>query len=219
MVDDSPRGLDAARRLSRWLEARLPGLNPDGSVDRTASVDGSRCERSVDANVAVEDVVTVREYHPAVLRAEIPGFDQLPPAEKLAAIDDLDLQPVREHSTGNTTCIGLHERAAAHLNDTKPSVPAVAQLAVGTSNTSPAVTDTSLGNEVASVDITAFDDEGSTLTTRTFINSRTANGHTLREVGLYAGDKLCNHSLLAAPIEKDNSSEATITAQLSFTDQ
>lgn len=171
----------------------------------------------VDATVGMREVVTVEEYDSALTRFEVPWWDTLSPREK--ALEAEHIESVREHTADNTTCVGLHRHLAELLNGALSVDEPVEELALGSSTTQTDPSDTSLGSEITRLPVTSYSAEDGVLTTRTFVGTKTANGSTIREVGLYAGGKLCNHSILASEIVKDNSTETTITVRLSFAAQ
>jgi hypothetical protein len=137
------------------------------------------------------------------------------------------LDPESVSTRHNTACRGQHELVVDHLDrEQSPSGRAASYLAVGDDNaTSPAYDDTALNNEVYRTSVTDSNDDGTALELTTFLDSTEANGHTLREVGLFTADVgegadggdglLLNHSLVD-PVEKTSANALTITVRLTY---
>lgn len=192
------------------LEAVLQRLTPGVEA-------GDDGDREVDATIGAREVVRVDEYDPAIARYRCPWWDALDHKQKSVEAQNID--PVRSQTSDNTTTVGLQELCVDLLDGSRPVEQPITGLSIGTDGSATSVDDRALGNHVATIDITSFNDEDSTLKTRSFLGTGTANGKTIREVGLVADTFLLNHSLLATPIEKDSSTEANITAVLRFAAQ
>lgn len=120
--------------------------------------------------------------------------------------------------TTNTTVAGLHEYIVDNLDPNQATNLDCSHLAVGTDNTAPTTSESSLGTEAYRTAITDVIDNGNDLTTSTFLDSSEANGNTLVEVALYSastGGTMFNRSLITA-ISKDNTKTATIDVELQF---
>jgi len=88
------------------------------------------------------------------------------------------------------------------------SIPS--HIAVGTGTTSPQSTDTALENEVYRVALTDSYRSGSQAVFSAFIDSASANGYTLSEVGLFADGLLIARALISPAITKDSSKTVTV---------
>lgn len=171
------------------------------------------------AGVVSMGEITVETRDPAISRYLCPWWDALTPAEKEL---ESRTHPTKErHTTGNTTCIELHELTVDLLDASQATSVVIEELAVGRSTTTPAESDRSLNDPVDRVGVTTFTDNGDSLDVRTFIGEGDANvdtgaGETLSEVGLYAGSYFLNHSVLSTDISKDNTTTATITVTLTW---
>lgn len=173
---------------------------------------------AVDSTANVSANIEVRTYSTEDCRAAFPWWDDLDDEEKLEALDTGRVVPEQVVTDRNTTCIGLHELLVDILDDSQVNPDDWAMdLAVGNDDTTvPASSDTSLNNKVDQTSVTEYADESDQLRTRTFLSTNVANGYELKEVGLIADSRLLNHSLLTTHINKDSSTEATVTAILSF---
>lgn len=170
--------------------------------------------------IQIRGEVDIALYDVAEVREEIDGWDDLAKAGKHAALQRADVEPVEQYSTTNTTVDSLHQYLVDNLDPEQAVDENATHLAVGTDNTQPATGDAALGNEVYRTELTDVIDNGTDLTTSTFLDSTEANGNTLREVGLYTADAatggmLLNHALISE-IPKDGSSTATIDVELQF---
>lgn len=91
----------------------------------------------------------------------------------------------------------------------------VSYMAFGTGSTPPTAADTSLVTEVYRAEITQTSAVANVVTFRHFLPSTEANGHTLREAALLAGEELETtlfaRSLLQTPIEKTDQSAYLFT--------
>jgi len=84
-------------------------------------------------------------------------------------------------------------------------------IAVGTGTTPPADTDTALENEVYRTSLTDSYRSGSQAIFSAFIDAGSANGYTLSEVGLFAGDgRLIARALIDPVISKNSSITVTV---------
>lgn len=177
-----------------------------------------RSHRALTDGVAVIGYFTTIVHDVARLREAYSGWDDMSKVKKAAR--GLAVEPERETTTENTTCVGLHEYMVDDLDRNQATDRDATHLAVGSDGGAVAVADTALGNEVFRTPVTTSTDGGATLTTTTFISSREANGNTLREGGLVTGGVgapwvLLNHSTFA-DIVKDNTKTVTVQAELTF---
>lgn len=148
--------------------------------------------------------------------------------EKQRQLDVLrEIGPHERYTTGNTTCVQGHQWAVDGLDASQPDTPPIRLLAVGRDSTAPAEGDLSLGDEVDRIDVTGYDDNGSSIVLSTVLGAQEGNvdvgaGEALREVGLYAGGVdgettyFLNHSLLPVEIDKDDTITATIDCTLTY---
>ena len=84
-------------------------------------------------------------------------------------------------------------------------------IAVGTGTTAPADTDTALENEVYRTSLADSYRSGNQAIFSAFIDAGSANGYTLSEVGLFAGDgRLIARALIDPPINKNSSMTITV---------
>lgn len=186
----------------------------------------NRITRLLSRTLGVRDGVQIRGevdvalYDVDELRDAVDGWDELGKAAKRAALLEADVEPVKQHSTTNTTVDDLHRYLVDNLDRDQDVNENATHLAVGTDDAAPTTADGALGNEVYRAALTDVIDNGTDLTTSTFLDSSEANGNTLREVGLYTADAatggiLLNHALITE-IPKDDTKTATIDVELQF---
>lgn len=150
-------------------------------------------------------------------RAAIPEFDCRAPRTKALLAQASDAIDTDVQTVSNTTCIGLSEFIVDGLNASSPTPSADAVVEVGEGTSATSYSDTSLESKVTEVEVRTYADEGEQIRYRAFLPGNAANGTTISEVGIRAAGKLLNHALLASPISKDESTEATLSVVLSFT--
>jgi len=125
---------------------------------------------------------------------------------------------IKEQSVANTTTTGMSHACGASLvpaeEDDYPA--SEMKLRIGSGSGTPAYSDTSLFNKVTEVDVTTYSRSGDTATLQAFIAGSVANGHEITEVGLGFGGELSNHAMLSSSIQKDESTEATVTTEITF---
>lgn len=155
----------------------------------------------------------LRGYH----REDLPeDWNDLPDEEKLAALDDLD--PVVERETCNATTEGMHEIQAASLNPAQNNDQALTRLVVGTDGTSPSTTDSSLGDQVVSTDITESTTSGGTLIARGFLDTNQANGNLLKELGSKTHSGTLLNRGIIQDVDKTNALAVSLRVEITFTD-
>lgn len=118
----------------------------------------------------------------------------------------------------NVSCdVGMESLASRLVGASKGQVT---YLAVGTSTSTPASTDTTLGTELERKQISVRTSSGDTATFRTFFNTTEANG-TLKEIGLFGDDAtgtVDSGTLFAhASVDKMKTSSETLTIDWSLT--
>lgn len=120
-----------------------------------------------------------------------------------------------EHECGVTENIvpdnGLGELAKI-LTKYSPTVGY--EIAVGTSSTAPAATDTGLGAEVFRAAVTSVSSASAVFTAKLFLDTTDANGSTLVEAGLFHNSVVIDHALITS-VAKD--ATKTVTVQIDLT--
>ncbi|WP_459191816.1 hypothetical protein [Halosimplex sp. J119] len=193
------------RRIS-WLLDRLPAGPLRRRVSSSAAVAG-------EVDLAVWDVSTLRE--------EIPDWDDLDQTEKVARLQDLDVEPEQRGHSRNTVNDDWHEHVVDILDrGQNPDAVEASHFAVGTDNTAPTSGDDGLGGEVYRSSVATTSDDGRDLTVTCFLDSTEANGHSLVEMGLFtgpqsSGELQLNHALIDA-INKTDGKVATLIVTLQF---
>lgn len=164
-----------------------------------------------------EDNVRMAACDVAVARWLEPCWDALPERAKAQALKDISRRGIgRAESSSNTTCIELDELRVDTLKQGAPECQPIAEMAVGTDNTTPAHGNRSLNTEYSRTDVTEFIDNGSSLTVQVFLSKTEGNASSdLVELGLYAADYFLNHSLFTA-ITKTDSKAVLFEIDLSF---
>lgn len=154
--------------------------------------------------------VTIRTY-------EVPlGWDGLSRENKLWLTRALE--PVHVEQVHNTAVQGLLEYLVDNLDKDQSINKDASHLAVGTDDTTPASSNSSLNNEVFRGAVTSTTDQLSTLKTSTLIDTSEANGNTLKEVGLFtasSGGTLLNHAIISDVVKTD-AKAVTIDVSLTF---
>lgn len=148
--------------------------------------------------------------------SDVPGWDSYTKSEKRKILEEKD--PVQESHQTNTTVNGLFEYIVDNLDTGQSVNEDASHLALGTSTTDPTVDDTALGNEVFRTGVTSTLDDGTSLSTSTFIDTSEANGNTIEEVGLFtasSGGTLLNHASVQS-VAKTSSKTLTIDVTLTF---
>lgn len=160
--------------------------------------------------------VTVVSWDAEAAREAIPGYNSLPPATRQAVVSNVDAVSCTVQHVSNTTCIGLSEYIVDVLDASTGTPDQDAVIEVGDGTTTPAYQDTSLTSKVTDIEVRTYADEGEQIRYRGFLPGNAANGTTISEVGVQVAGKLLNHALLGSTIDKDESTEATLTVILSF---
>jgi hypothetical protein len=111
--------------------------------------------------------------------------------------------------------VGLAE-LARKLNGESLQTGVTWEIAVGTSSTAAAATDTALGTQVFKAAITTRTRTSASIAFKLFIDTTQANGHTLTEAGLLHDGVLIDRAILSASIVKDSSKNVTVTVQLTL---
>lgn len=155
----------------------------------------------------------LRGYHRDSLP---PDWSDLPPEEKLATLDNLD--PFFTTTTSNATSEDLHNLQARLLNPAEDPLGSLTTIAIGTDGSASSTTDSDLGDEVMTTDITESTVSRGTLIARGFVDTSEANNNNLREVGSKTdSDVLLNRGTIAE-ITKSNAIAVSIRVELTFTD-
>lgn len=169
-------------------------------------------------SVAVKGEVTASAYS----TTDLPdGWDEMSDTERLKCIRDVE--PEKSTTTSNVTTIDMHEYFASNLNPDGGSVNVQADyLAIGTDDTAPSSSNTSLNAEYFRKGVSDGIVSGNELQVDTLIQSSEANGETIREVGLFTttqgaqDERMLNHAAIS-DIQKDSSRNITIEVTLTFT--
>lgn len=138
-------------------------------------------------------------------------------AARIAALREFVPYETRERSE-NTTVADLHEYLVDHL-DVNQSVTALSasHLALGTDNTSPSVSDSSLGAEQYREGFDSTTDAGNDLESTTLLDENEGNGYTYEEVGIFtaaSGGTMFNRSLISStPKNSDNTATFEVVLQ------
>lgn len=168
------------------------------------------------------DNIQISACDVAIARFIEPCWDALPERGRAQALAGMAKMGIGQRASAhNTTCTELDQLRVDALKESAPSNETISELAVGTDNTTPAHSNTSLNNEHARTDVTEFVDSGSTLTSQFFLSKTEGNGagSDLVELGMYAGDNsdyFLNHSTFAG-ITKTSSKAVTFEVDLTFT--
>lgn len=176
---------------------------------------------SVTESGGVSGRVTVREYRLEDARQRWPNWDALPREERARRVRALE--PVSEHTTSNVLVDEILEHIVDLFDQTQSnSAEEISHFAVGTGTSTPATTDSSLGNEVFRGTIDTEEDQGKDLAIQGFLDSGQANGNTLEETGLFTGTSggstlMVNRALISST-DKTNTKLVTITYDLQFRD-
>ena len=91
-----------------------------------------------------------------------------------------------------------------------------AEMAVGTSSTTPVSSDTSLGNQVFRKDITQTTSGAQLVTFRVYLTSGEGNGSILREAGIFTTAGVLVARVVFDAVEKSSSDTLTIAWSLSL---
>lgn len=169
-----------------------------------------------------------RVHDVSELREQADNYDELTRAEKLELARDVE--PVDEETVYNVTTDQLHEYFVRNLNPSNTAAQDnvdASWLGLGTDSASGTSTsDTDLNTRVYSQTVDSHSNNGKELLASTFIDSSSANGNTLDELGLFSGDPtnlgnadvfLLNHATFSA-VSKDSSKTMTFDVTLTFSD-
>ncbi|MFC6975825.1 hypothetical protein ACFQL1_15935 [Halomicroarcula sp. GCM10025709] len=159
----------------------------------------------------------IEEHDMDAVRDEHPTWDTLADWHKLAILRRRE--PEEAEETTNTTTKSLDQYRVDDLDPTQsPTALTASHIALGTDDTSPVATNTSLNSEEYRESVDAHTDNGDNLKCETLIGSGEANGFEYKEAGLVtasSGGTLLNHSLIKPRVKTSNKS-LTVTAILQF---
>ena len=167
---------------------------------------------------ATTDNVEILYHRVERLRDRFPEWDTLSHGERAARARRLD--PDSRASTHNVTLRQYHEAVIDTLADPDVDVD-VTHLALGDDDFEPAVSDTSLGNELFRTPITDVVNNGDEILASTFLGSGQANGNSYFEAALVseAGgeDLFINRLLLDDPENRLDPKTDDVTATINIT--
>lgn len=132
------------------------------------------------------------------------------------AVDRGLLDPRRDYAH-NSTSRDLHELVWHMLSPGSSETRTIDRLAIGGSATEPSHTDRTLVGEIGTTEIAVAEVEQNSLYVNTFVGTGEFNGHTLRELGLLAGTRLMNRSLISSTV-KDPTKTITVEVVLTLQD-
>lgn len=164
-------------------------------------------------------------YHTDEVHSSHPSF---PDTDKDCQIEKLaTVEPYESFSMTNAASISGFEWAVDALDATQAAPAPIRLLVVGRDDTAPSSGHRAMFDEVARIDVTGYDDNGSSIVTSTIIGAGEANvdvgaGESLREVGVYTGgindedSFLMNRALFSNPIDKDDTIIAAVDVELTY---
>lgn len=176
--------------------------------------------RSVDTATAGVNV-RMSTYDTAAITEAIDNWGDLTSDEDRVfalseAADRGLLDPHRDYAH-NSTSRDLHELVLHMLSPGSGEDRTIDRLAVGGSATAPIHTDRNLVDQVGTTEIAIAEVEGNSLYVNTFVGTGEFNGHTIRELGLLAGTRLVNRSLISSTV-KDPTKTITVEVVLTLQD-
>jgi len=148
-----------------------------------------------------------------------PNFEDLPHSDQQLTLKKL--RPTYREHTHNVASNDFVEYLVDVIDPNQTSVTNQdpADFALGTDDTSPSPSDSSLQNQVGTITIASETDNGATLTMTGTIGESQLNGNTLREIGITNANNFFFNRALIGPIAKTNDETVTINAELTFTPQ
>lgn len=97
------------------------------------------------------------------------------------------------------------------------AISPMSRIGIGTSGTAVNASDTALLSEIAKYTLLSITASNKALTCQYFLDENTANGQTIRELGLFTDDgTMYARVVLGTPIEKTNLKVASITWTLDW---
>jgi|GEM_PF-1138171 len=173
-----------------------------------------RSDSARDARLAIRGEFDIEVYDADRVRRRWPSWGSLSGYARLCRLRGVE--PDRSQTTSNQILVTYLQNLTDYLdpNDTATNI-AASHLAVGTDDTGPVPSNTSLGSEVFRTAVGSTTDNGQDLATSTLIGANDANGNTLREAGLVddATNTFINRTLIN-PVEKTSDIEVTINASV-----
>lgn len=163
--------------------------------------------------------VRVRLYDMHEVREAIPEWDALDNAQRLDTLHEYGPAPYREVQTTNVTLNDMHTHEAQYwdVNSTTSNLDG-SHVALGTDDTAPDATDTSLGSEQYRTTVDDSTVNGRDLETATLLNENEGNTHTYEEIGLVTagtGGTFLNRADLDS-VDKDDQTAAEFEVFLEF---
>lgn len=196
----------AVRRARQWLRERAPALRL----------------HLHERGVGLADNVHVTAYNVTALRDRYPRWATWPRHTRRRYVEAAAPEKW-SGSTHNVTCASWHEQLAAlanPANDFEAVEDPPSTVALGTDDSSFAVSDTALNNRVGEIALTDPSNTGDTWGMSEYLASTELNGYTLREMGIEsAGGALYNHAAFPSPIPKDSDLALIIEASVPVGDQ
>lgn len=165
-----------------------------------------------------EDNVEIKVHDVEKLRQIFDSWDSFRKEKKIELIRSV--KPEEEYSTHNITCVGLDETIVDLLDESNQMTESASDIAVGDDDsTAPSHSNTSLNNKVGELEISTFEDQGSSLLMSAFADSSQLNNYVIKEAGIITEeDTLLNHADITN-VDKTSSKTMTIEITLSFTNQ
>jgi hypothetical protein len=157
--------------------------------------------------------VEMREYRDVT--DIFPGFNRLSDHQQLLRLQRLDADYVdRSHNVAlDQTLQYLVDELDPNQS---PTARTIDQLAVGSDETEPTQSDTSLGSKIGSFSFSSTNDAGKTYETTTILDGSQANGNSIAEVALEtSGNTLFNRALVG-PRDKNSGNSITLKVTLGF---
>jgi len=183
--------------------------------------------RNTTSGFGIEGRIDQRTHKTEDLREAYPDWDSMDEGERLEA--SRTVEPIEEETFYNVTTDRLHEYFVDNLDPGQTGAKSdvtTAWLQLGTDNTTPTTSDTSLTAPTYEETVTDVADNGKELLASTFLDSTEGNSNTFVELGLWSGDPanssnsevfLMNHATFSG-VTKDNSKTVTFDVTLSFSD-
>lgn len=161
--------------------------------------------------------VTTYVYDADLLTWRYPEWPALSNAEKYRLLRGE--QAHTETRTSNVTCTELHKWIAQAIDPEIATDDDISGLLVGNGGTTVSSSDTSLNNQVVDLDLTdsVYDASAEEVQFNFFMDSATANGKTLDELGLESRTgRFCNHAAISPTIDKTSAKTVIFEVTMTF---
>jgi len=166
-------------------------------------------------NDSVAVGVNIRYQEFENVSAHRPNFNEFSPEKQRLYL--ARCQPEYAEETHNIALNGFLEYLVDDFDPNQsPTGRTIDQMAIGSDDTAPTQSDTTLGSKIGSFAFSNTNDAGTRYEVSTVLDETQANGNTIAEIALETSGNVLFNRALVGPRDKTDSISITIDATLGF---